>query len=123
MSFMLYVPLDNIIESVIAVGGVLGELCSLGYRVVTIPVWDKFGHKSGRLFHFKHIKLGKSRYTRRFIPAKGEGAPAIREMKVEPKGRKGTEKCSPTFLCCSEQSGLVPRFHVIKTHILCPGWQ
>ena len=69
------------------------ELCLLGYPIMTFPVWGK----SGRLFHFKHIKLGKSRHTRRFI-LKGEGTPAIREMKVEPKGREGREKCSSTFL-------------------------
>ena len=50
---MLHVPLDSIIESVIAVGGVLlwASSVSLGYPIMTIPVWDKFGHKSGRLFH------------------------------------------------------------------------
>ena len=29
----------------------MSELCLLGYPIMTIPVWDKFGHKSGRLFH------------------------------------------------------------------------
>ena len=74
---MLHVPLDSIIESVIAVGGVFlwASSVSLGYSIMTIPVWDKFGHKSGRLFHFKHFKLGKSRYTRRFIPAKVRSHP------------------------------------------------
>ena len=74
---MLYVSLDSIIESVIAVGGVSlwASSFSLGYPIMTIPVWDKFGHKSGRLFHFKHFKLGKSRYTRRFIPAKVRAHP------------------------------------------------
>ena len=74
---MLHVPLDSIIESVIAVGGVSlwASSVSLGYPIMTIPVWDKFGHKSGRLFHFKHFKLGKSRYTRRFIPAKVRSHP------------------------------------------------
>ena len=52
----------------------MGELCLLGYPLMTIPVRDKFGHKSGRLFHFS-IKLGKSRYTRRFIPAKVRAHP------------------------------------------------
>ena len=29
-------------------------------------MWDEFGHSSGRLFNsFKHIKLGKSGYSRR----------------------------------------------------------
>ena len=59
MSFMLHVPLDSIIESVIAVGGVSlwVSSVSLGYPIMTIPVWDKFGHKSGPIFHFKHNKL------------------------------------------------------------------
>ena len=41
---MLYVPLDIIIESVIAVGGVSlwVSSVSLGYPIMTIPVWDKF---------------------------------------------------------------------------------
>ena len=58
MSFMLHLPLDSIIESIIAVGGVSHWVSSvsLGYPIMTIPVWDKFGHKSGRLFHFKYIK-------------------------------------------------------------------
>ena len=53
MSFMLYVPLDGIIEAVIAVGGVSlwVSSVSLGYPIMTVPVWDKFGHTSGRLFH------------------------------------------------------------------------
>ena len=74
---MLHVPLDSIIESVIAVGGVSlwASSVSLGYPIMTIPVWDKFGLKSGRLFHFKRFKLGKSRYTRRFIPAKVRAHP------------------------------------------------
>ena len=47
----------------------MGELCLLGYPIMTIPVWDKFS--------FKHIKLGKSRYTRRFIPAKVRAHPPL----------------------------------------------
>ena len=52
-AFMLHVPLD----SNYWVGYcywwslALGELWLLGYPITTIPVWDKFGHKSGRLFH------------------------------------------------------------------------
>ena len=54
----------------------MGELCLLGYPIMTIPVWDKFGHKSGCLIiSFKHIKLEKSRYTRRFISAKVRAHP------------------------------------------------
>ena len=29
----------------------LGELCLLGYQIMTIPVWDEIAHKSGRLIH------------------------------------------------------------------------
>ena len=51
---MLHVPLDSIIESLIAVGGVLlwvSSVCWDTQYIMTIPVWDKFGHQSGRLFH------------------------------------------------------------------------
>ena len=48
----------------------MGELGLLGYPIMTIPVRDKFAHKSGRLFHLNIQAIGKSRYTRRFIPAK-----------------------------------------------------
>ena len=49
---MLHVPLDIIIESVIAVGGVsvwVSSVCWATKIIMTIPVWDKFAHKSGRL--------------------------------------------------------------------------
>ena len=68
----------------------MGELCLLGYPIMTIPVWDKFflwpfisfkhikiGYKFflWPFISFKHIKLGKSRYTRRFIPTKVSAHP------------------------------------------------
>ena len=75
----------------------MGELCLLGYPIMTIPVWDKFGHKSGRLFHL-NIQARKIQIHKKIYPSKGEGTPAIRQMKVEPNGREGREKCFPTYL-------------------------
>ena len=47
---MLHVPLDIvIIESVFAVGGDPLWMSTVTNNV--IPVWDVFGHKSGRLFN------------------------------------------------------------------------
>ena len=75
----------------------MGELCLLGYPIMTIPVWDKFDHKSGRLFHLS-ISARKVQIHNKIYSSKGEGTPAIREMKVEQNGRGGREKCFPTFL-------------------------
>ena len=51
--FTLHVPLDRYywVGYCCWWSLALGELCLLGYPMMTIPVWDKFGHKSGRLFH------------------------------------------------------------------------
>ena len=70
MSFILHLPLDSIIESVIAVGGV-------SLWVSSVAVYFILSTSS---------------------TSKGEGTSAIREMIVEPKGREGREKCFPTFL-------------------------
>ena len=73
-------------------------------------------------YFIKAYQARKIQIHNKIYPSKGVGTPAIREMKVEPNGRdsgrEGKEKCFPTF-CeqSSEQRGLAPRFHVIKTHI------
>ena len=53
---------------------------------MTIPVWDEFGHKSGRLFHLS--KYGqKNPDTQEDYASKDEGTAAIREIKVQQKER------------------------------------
>ena len=42
---------------------------------MTIPVWDKFGHKSGRLFHL-NIQARKIQIHKKIYPSKGEGTQA-----------------------------------------------
>ena len=80
---------------------------------MTIPVWDEFGHINGRLFPLS-ISSKENRDTQEDYPSKGEGTPAIREMKVEQKGRKpkGSKNVfQPSS--CSEERGFEPRFHVL----------
>ena len=53
---------------------------------MTIPVWDEFGHKSGRLFHLS--KYGqKNPDTQEDYASKDEDTAAIREIKVQQKER------------------------------------
>ena len=50
-------------------------------------MWDEFGHNSGRLFPLSILNQ-ENPDTQEDYPSKGEGTPAIREMKVEQKGRE-----------------------------------
>ena len=47
---------------------------------MTIPVCDKFGHKSNRLFHL-HIQARKIQIHKKIYPNKGEGTPATAQSK------------------------------------------
>ena len=80
---------------------------------MTILVWDEFGHNSGRLFPLS-ISRKENPDTQEDYPSKGEGTPAIQEMKVELKGRelKGWKNVFP-LSCCSEQRSFVPHFHLL----------
>ena len=40
------------------------------------------------------------------------------EVTVLPTYRKAGSQCNPFFFSCSEQRGFVPRFHVLKIHII-----
>jgi len=40
------------------------------------------------------------------------------EVTVLPMYRKAGSQCNPFFFSCSEQRGFVPRFHVLKIHII-----
>ena len=88
-----------IIEPVIAVGG----------QMITTPVWDEFDHKSGRL---------ENPDTQEDYSSKGEGTPAIREMKVEQKGRERREKCFLTFLLQGAERLCASLSCLINTHIM-----
>ena len=58
----------------------MDELCLLGYPIMTIPVWDKFGHKSAGLFHL-NIQARKIQIHKKIYPSKGEGTPATARSK------------------------------------------
>ena len=65
----------------------MGELCLLGYPIMTIPFWDKFGHKSGRLFHLRIYQARKVQIHKKIYPSKGEGTPATARSKKRVTGQ------------------------------------
>ena len=49
---MLHVSLhDNLLLSQILTLAECGEFCLLGYKIMTIPIWNTVCHRSGRLFN------------------------------------------------------------------------
>ena len=66
------------------------------------------------MFSLFPLSISSNRDTQEHYPSKNEGTTAIREMKVEQKGRelKGWKNVFQ-LSCCSEERGFVPRFHVL----------
>ena len=83
---------------------------------MTIPVWDELGHNSGRLFPLAYQVRKIGILNRGDYPGKGEGTPAIREMKVEQKGRelKGWKKMFSNFLVVVRREALCLAFMSCK---------
>ena len=84
-----------------------------------IPIQFQFGINLATrvaVYFIETYQAGKIQIHKKIYPSKGEGTSTIREIKVEPNGREVRENVFQ-LSCCSEQSGLVLRFRVIKTHI------
>ena len=82
---------------------------------MTIPVWDRFGHKSGRLFHLS-ISSWENPDTQQDLSQQRCGHTSHSGDEGGAKRKEWKENVFQ-LSCCSEQRGLAPRFHVIKTHI------
>ena len=67
------------------------------------------------LFHLS-IYSYENPDTQEDYPSKGEGTPAIRDMKVEQKGREGREEMFSNFLVAVSREALCLAY-VLKTHI------
>ena len=70
----------------------MGELCLLGHKMITNPLWDIWP-REWPFIKLKHIKLGKPD-TQEHYPSKGKGTPAIPLGKIRLTGEKGGKNVS-----------------------------
>ena len=76
----------------------MGELCLLGYQIMTILFWDEFWPQGWPFISFKHIQLG-NRMHKKIIPAKVRAHPPSERVNWKKKREwDGREKCFMTFL-------------------------
>lgn len=67
----------------------MSEICFLGYKTITNPFWNEFGHKSGVLFIiFKSCKPGKAHMNKNINPTKVR-VHSPSKGQVKPMGGKG----------------------------------